>query len=82
MLFHYHHWTPYIEQTEAFYVRLGFRVSQRIGKYNAITPLILRWIGMIFAADQSHSVLLKCAEAPSILRSDRESGLCLTISAT
>lgn len=34
MLFHYHHWTPYIEQTEAFYVQLGFRVSQRIGKYN------------------------------------------------
>ncbi|WP_298786696.1 hypothetical protein [uncultured Marinococcus sp.] len=34
MLFHYHHWTPYIEQTEAFYSRLGFRVSQRIGKYN------------------------------------------------
>ncbi|SDW78422.1 hypothetical protein SAMN05421781_2371 [Marinococcus luteus] len=34
MLFHYHHWTPYIEQTEAFYARLGFRVSQRIGKYN------------------------------------------------
>ncbi|MDZ5782570.1 hypothetical protein [Marinococcus luteus] len=34
MLFHYHLWTPYLEQTEAFYARLGFRVSQRIGKYN------------------------------------------------
>ncbi|MFD0048604.1 hypothetical protein ACFVHQ_04615 [Actinomycetes bacterium NPDC127524] len=33
MLFHYHFWTPYVEETEAFYVNNGFRISQRIGKY-------------------------------------------------
>jgi len=33
MLFHYHFWTPYVEETERFYVENGFRVSQRIGKY-------------------------------------------------
>ncbi|MBT2663138.1 hypothetical protein [Bacillus sp. ISL-45] len=33
MLFHYHFWTPYVEETESFYVSNGFRVSQRIGKY-------------------------------------------------
>jgi hypothetical protein len=34
MLFHYHFWTPYVEETEKFYVDHGFRISQRIGKYN------------------------------------------------
>jgi hypothetical protein len=34
MLFHYHFWTPYVEETEKFYLENGFRVSQRIGKYN------------------------------------------------
>ncbi|MDR7072439.1 hypothetical protein [Fictibacillus barbaricus] len=33
MLFHYHFWTPYLEETEKFYKDNGFRVSQRIGKY-------------------------------------------------
>ena len=33
MLFHYHFWTPYIEETERFYVENGFRIFQRIGKY-------------------------------------------------
>lgn len=33
MLFHYHFWTPYVEETERFYVNNGFRISQRIGKY-------------------------------------------------
>ncbi|MDO8244065.1 MAG: hypothetical protein Q7K30_00055 [Myxosarcina sp. JB018] len=34
MLFHYHYWTPYLEETELFYRKLGFRVTQRIGKEN------------------------------------------------
>lgn len=34
MLFHYHFWTPYVEETEKFYLENGFRISQRIGKYN------------------------------------------------
>ena len=34
MLFHYHFWTPYLEETEKFYVDNGFRIFQRIGKYN------------------------------------------------
>ena len=34
MLFHYHFWTPLVEETEAFYKENGFRVTQRIGKYN------------------------------------------------
>ncbi|MGM9986093.1 MAG: hypothetical protein ACI35O_02585 [Bacillaceae bacterium] len=33
MLFHYHFWTPYIEETENFYLQHGFRVHVRIGKY-------------------------------------------------
>ncbi|RZT21251.1 hypothetical protein [Fictibacillus sp. BK138] len=33
MLFHYHFWTPYVEETEKFYTDHGFRISQRIGKY-------------------------------------------------
>jgi len=33
VLFHYHFWTPYIEETERFYVDNGFRIFQRIGKY-------------------------------------------------
>ncbi|BCB04006.1 hypothetical protein [Bacillus sp. KH172YL63] len=33
MLFHYHFWTPNVEETEKFYVDNGFRISQRIGKY-------------------------------------------------
>ncbi|WP_261128892.1 hypothetical protein [Bacillus sp. Marseille-Q3570] len=32
MLFHYHYWTPYLEQMENHYLNLGFRVHQRIGK--------------------------------------------------
>ncbi|MBY6036916.1 hypothetical protein KUV80_09635 [Fictibacillus nanhaiensis] len=32
MLFHYHFWTPYVEETEKFYKDHGFRVSLRIGK--------------------------------------------------
>lgn len=34
MLFHYHFWTPYVEETEKFYTEKGFRISQRLGKYN------------------------------------------------
>ncbi|PLS18037.1 hypothetical protein CVD28_10200 [Bacillus sp. M6-12] len=34
MLFHFHFWTPYVEETERFYLENGFRISQRIGKYN------------------------------------------------
>lgn len=33
MLFHYHFWTPYVEETEKFYEDNGFDISQRIGKY-------------------------------------------------
>ena len=33
MLFHYHFWTPFVEETEKFYLDHGFRISQRIGKY-------------------------------------------------
>jgi hypothetical protein len=33
MLFHYHFWTPNVEETEKFYVDNGFRISQRLGKY-------------------------------------------------
>ncbi|WP_226668974.1 hypothetical protein [Metabacillus litoralis] len=33
-LFHYHFWTPYLEETEKFYVQHGFTVTQRIGKFN------------------------------------------------
>ncbi len=33
LLFHYHLWTPYVEETEEFYVNNGFRITQRIGKY-------------------------------------------------
>lgn len=33
MLFHYHFWTPHVEETENFYKENGFRVSQRIGRY-------------------------------------------------
>lgn len=32
MLFHYHFWTPYVEETEKFYVENGFRISLRTGK--------------------------------------------------
>ncbi|MFC7373478.1 hypothetical protein ACFQPF_17695 [Fictibacillus iocasae] len=34
ILFHYHFWTPYVEETEKFYVDQGFRISLRNGKYN------------------------------------------------
>jgi hypothetical protein len=34
MLFHYHFWTPYVEETEKLYVDQGFRISLRNGKYN------------------------------------------------
>jgi hypothetical protein len=34
MLFHYHFWTPYLEETEKFYEENGFNVSLRMGKYN------------------------------------------------
>ncbi|MED4017160.1 hypothetical protein [Sutcliffiella cohnii] len=33
MLFHYHFWTPYVEETEKFYKDLGFVVTLRTGKY-------------------------------------------------
>lgn len=33
MLFHYHFWTPYVEEMESFYKSQGFRVNQRLGKY-------------------------------------------------
>lgn len=33
MLFHYHFWTPFVEETEKFYEENGFQVSLRIGKY-------------------------------------------------
>ncbi|GGL62034.1 hypothetical protein [Sporolactobacillus putidus] len=32
MLFHYHFWTPHLEETENFYKENGFRVSQRVGR--------------------------------------------------
>ncbi|MEN1936329.1 hypothetical protein AAIE21_12155 [Paenibacillus sp. 102] len=34
MLFHYHFWTPHLEEMENFYQNCGFRISTRIGKYN------------------------------------------------
>lgn len=34
MLFHYHFWTPYVEETEEFYKSCGFHTSKKIGKYN------------------------------------------------
>lgn len=34
MLFHYHFWTPFVEETEEFYKANGFYVSQRIGRYH------------------------------------------------
>lgn len=34
MLFHYHMWTPFVEETERFYKQLGFQVTQRIGKHD------------------------------------------------
>lgn len=34
MLFHYHFWTPYLEEMENFYKNCGFRISKRIGKHN------------------------------------------------
>ncbi|MDZ5609942.1 hypothetical protein U2I54_23545, partial [Bacillus pseudomycoides] len=34
MLFHYHYWTPHLEEMENFYKNCGFRISTRIGKYN------------------------------------------------
>lgn len=34
MLFHYHFWTPYVQETEKFYVDNGFRTFQRVGKYD------------------------------------------------
>lgn len=34
MLFHYHFWTPYVEETEEFYKNCGFRISKRIGKHD------------------------------------------------
>lgn len=34
MLFHYHYWTPHVEETERFYRSHGFEVTQRIGKAN------------------------------------------------
>jgi len=33
LLFHYHFWTPHLEETEKFYVENGFRTSLRTGKY-------------------------------------------------
>ncbi|WLR57342.1 hypothetical protein LC048_11055 [Mesobacillus subterraneus] len=33
MLFHYHFWTPHLEETEKFYVENGFRVTLRLGKH-------------------------------------------------
>ncbi|QAA21864.1 hypothetical protein [Sporolactobacillus terrae] len=33
MLFHYHFWTPFVEETEEFYKANGFHVSQRIWRY-------------------------------------------------
>jgi hypothetical protein len=32
ILFHYHFWPPYVEETEKFYTDNGFRVSLRIGR--------------------------------------------------
>lgn len=34
MLFHYHYWTPYVEETEKFYVDNGFHIFQRVGNYD------------------------------------------------
>ncbi|RNB85041.1 hypothetical protein EDM56_19190 [Brevibacillus fluminis] len=33
-LFHYHHWTPAVEETESFYRDRGFHVTLRNGKVN------------------------------------------------
>ena len=33
MLFHYHFWTPHLEETEQFYINQGFSVHQRVGRY-------------------------------------------------
>lgn len=32
MLFHYHYWTPHLEETEDYYLSQGFKVHQRVGK--------------------------------------------------
>ncbi len=36
MLFHYHFWTPYVEETERFYLEQGFRISQRLESFKEI----------------------------------------------
>ncbi|MCF6137467.1 hypothetical protein [Pseudalkalibacillus berkeleyi] len=33
MLFHYHYWTPFLEETERYYESQGFEVYQRLGKF-------------------------------------------------
>ncbi|MBD1371788.1 hypothetical protein IC620_05370 [Hazenella sp. IB182357] len=33
MLFHYHFWTPLLEETERYYASQGFKTHLRIGKY-------------------------------------------------
>jgi hypothetical protein len=33
VLFHYHFWTPHLEDMENFYKNQGFRVNQRLGKF-------------------------------------------------
>lgn len=37
-LFHYHHWTDRVEETENFYVRQGFSVKGRFGKEKTYHP--------------------------------------------
>ncbi|MFY4774097.1 hypothetical protein [Metabacillus sp. RGM 3146] len=32
LLFHYHFWTPFLEETEKFYTEKGFRITLRTGK--------------------------------------------------
>jgi len=41
-LFHYHHWTPFLEEMETFYTENGFKLVQRMGndkgKFKTLNP--------------------------------------------
>ncbi|MFL0451625.1 hypothetical protein [Bacillus altitudinis] len=37
-LFHYHYWTPFVEETEKAYTSLGFEVKERFAKEGSFPP--------------------------------------------
>lgn len=37
-LFHYHYWTPFVEETEQAYTSLGFEVKGRFAKEGSFPP--------------------------------------------